>query len=56
MCVKVAYNTRNKAHIALRHILSKGKRLRIYKCPHCYKYHLTSQVNYYPELRPAPHT
>ncbi len=44
MCGKVSFNTKKAAHFALRGILGKGKRMRVYQCEKCFNYHLTSNV------------
>lgn len=51
-CAKVAYGNKQKAHHAMRAIMQAGKPMRAYKCPNCYKYHLTSKLDdHYARLR-----
>ncbi len=45
MCTKVGYSSKTDANWALKRISNIGKRMRSYKCPKCFKYHLTSDVN-----------
>ena len=45
MCEKATFNTKYKAHNKLRVISKIGKRMRVYQCPKCFKYHLTSKMN-----------
>lgn len=40
---KVAYATINKARQAKKHIERHGNIMNIYKCPHCKRYHLTTE-------------
>lgn len=40
---KNAYPTMNKARQAKKQIEKKGSTMGIYKCPHCKKYHLTTE-------------
>ena len=40
---KVTYPTMNKARQAKKQIEKKGHTMGIYKCPHCKKYHLTTE-------------
>ena len=44
-CGKTTFNSRTDAHWAMKKIMQSGKKLRVYKCPNCFKYHLTSDVN-----------
>lgn len=41
---KVGHLTRKAAKAAVR--AQRGAKLHIYRCPHCDKFHLTSQRNY----------
>lgn len=43
-CSKVSFS-KGKAHTAQKTIQIKGKQMRSYKCPECFKYHLTSDLN-----------
>lgn len=40
---KIAYLTINKARQAKKQIEQRGHTMGIYKCPHCKKYHLTTE-------------
>lgn len=40
---KIAYLTMNKARQAKKQIEKRGRTMGIYKCPHCKKYHLTTE-------------
>lgn len=40
---KVAFQTINKARQAKNKVEQGGKTMGIYKCPHCKKYHLTTE-------------
>lgn len=44
MCEKVAYGNKQKANFAMRRILTEGKRMRVYRCDRCFKFHLTSDL------------
>lgn len=46
-CEKVGYSDRHKANVALRLIARKGKMMRVYSCPRCHKWHLTSDLKKY---------
>ncbi len=43
-CTKAPYPSRKEAHHHMRRIMQKGKQMRAYVCPDCYKYQLTSDV------------
>ena len=45
ICGKTTYNSRTDAHWAMKKIMAVGKRLRVYKCDKCFRWHLTSYVN-----------
>lgn len=40
---KIAFSTRRKALHAAEDAAHDGVRLRVYRCPHCGKHHVTSQ-------------
>lgn len=44
LCGKVKYSSKQKAHHAIETIERAGKLMRAYECPHCHKWHLTSDL------------
>lgn len=45
---KVTYLTRKAARAAARQLIPRhGKKLSVYKCPHCELFHLTKPENHY---------